>query len=132
VLGVVPLEVLDRPVARVGRVLELLLDPQRQVVHEPQLRARVARRVERLVAPLHEPLGLREGALLLQVRGGGHEEHLGLDVLRAELAVLDLRHVLPERRRLDLGELADDEPLELGQRAAVQPGVGEPTPGSGP
>ena len=61
-----------------------------QVVHEPQLRARVGRWLERLVAELDQALGVGEAALLLHVRGGGHQEHLGLDLLGPQLAGLNL------------------------------------------
>ena len=51
--------------------------------------------------------------VLLGVRGGREEEHLGRDVLGAQLAGLDLRAVLPPRRALDQREVAHDEPVEL-------------------
>jgi hypothetical protein len=67
VLLVVPVEVLDGQSFCVRRVGVVRPDPLGEVVDEPQLAAGVARRLERLVAPLHEPLGVREGALLLDV-----------------------------------------------------------------
>ena len=59
-------------------------------------------------------------ALLLDVRGGGHQEDLGLDVLGAQLARAHLRRVLPEARRLEVGQVAHHEPLEVRQRAPLQ------------
>ena len=93
----------------------------------------VARRLDRLVAPLQQPLGVGERAVLLGVGGGGQQEHLGADVLRAHLARLDLRRVVPERRRLGLDEVAHHEPLELAPspRAAAPP-LAEPTAGFSP
>ena len=123
-LGVVPGEVDDRPVAAGLRARVVALDALEQVVHEPQLRARVARRVERLVVPLQQPLGVGEVAVLLHVRCGRHQEDLRLDVLRAQLARLDLGRVAPERRRLELGEVADHQPLQVGERAPLQARVG--------
>ena len=52
------------------------------------------RRLDGLVVPLQQPLGVGEGAVLLGVRGGGQEEDLGGDVLGAQLAGLDLRRVV--------------------------------------
>jgi hypothetical protein len=40
--------------------------------------------------PLQQPLGVGEGAVLLDVSGGREEEHLGADVLGAQLAGLEL------------------------------------------
>ena len=44
-------------------------------------------------------------------------------VLGAQLARLHLRRVAPESGGLDLGHVAYDQPLQLGQRAALKPGV---------
>jgi hypothetical protein len=87
---VVPGEVEHGPVARLARRREPLADQPPEVEEEPQLRAALARRLDRLLAPLKHPLGLGERAFLLDVRGGGHEEHLGLALLRHDLAGLDL------------------------------------------
>ena len=78
---VVPGEVLYRPVHLVGRSGQLLPDPAAEVVGEPQVAAHVPGRLDRLVVPLQHPLGVGERAVLLGVRGGGQEEHLGADVL---------------------------------------------------
>ena len=50
-----------------------------------------------------------------------------------QLAGLDLGRVLPEARRLGLGQVAHDQPLQLGRaRAAVGPRSASRRPGSGP
>ena len=91
-------------------------------------------RVERLVAPLQEPLGVREVALLLDVRGGRHQEDLGLRCPPcAARPTRTSGESLPEARGLDLGEVAHDEPLELRRaRAACSPACCEPTAGFWP
>jgi hypothetical protein len=66
------------------------------VVHEPQLRAAVAARLDGLLAPLQQALRVGEGALLLDVGRRGQEEDLGGDVGRRDLAGLDLGRVAPE------------------------------------
>jgi hypothetical protein len=48
-------------------------------VHEPRVAARIARRIDALLAPLDETLRVGERALFLEMRGGGDEEDLGLD-----------------------------------------------------
>src|SRR5699024_6639694 len=62
---VVPGEVEDRAVPRVGRAAELLADAAPELVHELEVAAGVVRRFHGLIAPLHHPLGLGEGAGLL-------------------------------------------------------------------
>ena len=117
---VVPREILDRLVARVVGVGELLADDPAEVVVEPELGAAVALGVDRLVMPLEQPLRVREGAVLFDVRRSRHEEDLGGDLLRHELAGLDLGRVVPPRCRLDLDEVADDEPVELREGEPVR------------
>ena len=104
----------------------------REVVHEPELGPRVARRLERLVAELQEPLRVREAARFLDVRSRGHQEHLGLNVLGAQLTRLHLRRVTPEGGGLDLGHVAHHEPLDLRERPPLQPACCEPTAGFWP
>ena len=110
---VLPAQRLDQLVARVLRVGELLLDAPPEMEVEPQLGTAILLRLGRLPVPLQQPLRVRERAVLLRVRRRGQEEHLGRDLLRAQLSRLDLRAVVPVRRRLDLDEVADDEPVEL-------------------
>ena len=117
---VAPVQLLHRLVARVRRRRQPLLDHPAQVVEEPQVRALVAGRLDRLLPPLDHALGLGERALLLHVRGGGEEEHLRAARLGADLAGLDLRRVLPERGALDHGEVADDHPVEVRHAQALQ------------
>src|SRR5581483_1035881 len=81
---VVPGEVLDGLVAGVGAAGVESLEPDPKVIHEPQVGAAVARRLDDLVVPLDEPLGVGEGALLLTRQRGGQEEYLTLAVVVAE------------------------------------------------
>ena len=118
--GVVPGEVEDRPVALVGRPGQPFADHEAEVVEEPQLGAAVPRWLDRLLAPLQHPLGLGEGALLLHVGGGRHQEDLGGALLRHDLAGGHLGGVLPEGRALDLEEVAHDEPVEVGHAEALR------------
>ena len=77
-------------------------------------------RLDRLPMPLQKPLRVRERPVLLRVRGGGEEEHLRRDLRRLQLPGFDLRRVVPERRRLDLRQVAHDEPVELRECKAVE------------
>ena len=70
--------------------------------------------------PLQQPVGVRERAVLLGVRGRGQEEDLRRDLVGAQLARLDLRRVAPERRALGLDEIAHDEPLQLREGEALE------------
>ena len=117
---VLPAERLDQRVARVVGVGELLLDQPPEVEVEPELRARVALRLDRLPVPLEKPLGVRERPVLLGVGRRRQEEDLGRDLLGLQLSGFDLRRVVPEGRRLDLDDVADDEPVELREREPVR------------
>ena len=70
-LAVVPGERLDRPVLEILGVGVGLLQAAAEVVHEPQVGAAVALRLDRLVVPLEHPLGVGERTVLLGVRCGG-------------------------------------------------------------
>ncbi len=94
------------------------------MVDEPEVAAAVAVRRHRFVMPLQHPVGVGEAAGLLGVRRGREEEDLGSDVRGCQLAGLDLRAVLPPRRRLDQVEVADHEPVQLGHPQALHPRVG--------
>ena len=87
-------------------------------------RARVALRLLGGVMPLQQPLRVRERPVLLDVRGGGEEEHLGGDVLGAHLARVDLGAVLPPGGALDQREVAHDQPLEVGHADPLHAVVG--------
>ena len=100
--------------------MELLADDAAEVVREPEIRATITRRFHGLVTPLQQPLRVGERAELLGVRGGRQQEHLGADVRGLELTALDLGRVVPERRRLDLVQVAHDQPVEARQRAPMQ------------
>ena len=115
-----PRQVEERPVLRVVRVLQPLAEHAAEVVVEPELGAAVVLRLDGLEVPLQQPLRIRERAVLLDVRRRRHEEDLCPDLAGLQLARLDLRAVVPERRRLDLDEVADDEPVELREREPVR------------
>ena len=117
---IVPAQRLDQRVSLLDRVLELLLDHPAEVEVEPEIRAAIVLRLRRLVVPLQQALRIRERAVLLGVRSSGQEEDLGRDLLGLELARLDLRAVVPERRGLDLDQIAHDEPVELREAEPVR------------
>ena len=74
-------------------------------------------------------MGIGERSVLLRVRRGGEEEHLGLDVLRPELAAGDLRCVAPELRGLGGCEVADYDPLRRAEALSVKGSVHRPDGG---
>jgi hypothetical protein len=51
------------------------------VEREPKLAPAIARRLDRLVVPLQQPLRVRKGAVLLGVGRARKEENLGRNVL---------------------------------------------------
>ena len=75
---VVPGELEQRLVPRVGRAGVQLLEPLAEVVDEPGVGAAVAGRVEGLVVPLEQPLRVGEAAVLLRRGGRRDEEDLRL------------------------------------------------------
>ena len=133
VLGVVPVRFTIGQSRSACRARVVRLHALEQVVHEPQLRAGVAGRVERLVAELDQPLRVGERARLLDVARGGHQEDLGLDVLGLQLAARDLGRVAPEAsptrsRRGRARRATSGSPA----RAAAGRRASSRRPGSGP
>lgn len=98
----------------------LLLQAAAEVMNEPGLAPRIARRVDRLVVVLDQTLSVCEGAFLLGDAGRREEKDLRLDLLRDELAGSDLGRVVPERRRLRLDHIAYDKPAKLRERSALE------------
>ena len=92
-------------------------------------RAAVAGRFDRLVVPLHQPLGVgEEPSFSASARPG--EEDFGLDRPRAGWP-LDLRAVLPERGRLGLERRAPPASRASAARA-TDAAFGPPTAGFWP
>ena len=90
---------------------------------EPAFAPTIARRVDRFLAPLQQPLRVREGAFFFRVTGGGKKENLGLDLVGLQFAAFDLGRVIPERSRLDFDHVADDKPFQARERFAFEPRV---------
>ena len=112
-LRIKPGERLDTAVATVRAVGVERLQALAEMVDEPEIGTAVARCVQHGVVPLHQPVGVGDRAVLLAGQGGREEEHLGLDVLRPRLALLDEAALLPEIRRLGHRHVADDQEVEL-------------------
>ena len=106
---VVPGHGLYELVARLFGVLVELLDPAPQMVDEPGVAPRVARRLDGLVVPLQHALGLGEGAVLLGDERRGDEE----DLRGALLGVYALH--LPGGGGLYLVGVEDHEPVQVPQ-----------------
>ena len=123
VVLVVEEQMLEPHVAGGGAVGVQALETAPELVGEPDVGAAVARRLGRLVVELQHALRVGEGALGLRHLGRREEEDLGLDVGRLDLAALDLRRVLPERRALVQPVVLDDQPLELAHPRPLELGV---------
>lgn len=121
--GVVPGQIQQRPVPLVGRAGQPLPDPLAEFVEELQFALALSRRLDGLVPPLHQSLCLREGSGLLHVRGGGQEEHLGLDLLGFQFPGGDFGPVLPPGGRFDQVEVAHHQPLEMRHAQPLHPAV---------
>ena len=72
---------------------------------------------------LDKSLSIGEAAGDLGDLSGRKQEDLGLDVFRADLAVLHLRRGVPEGRALDFEIIFDHQPVQLAERLALQAGV---------
>ena len=88
-----------------------------------QVRAGVGRWLDRLEAPLQQPLRLGEGAFLLGVVRRREEEDLRADLVGLHLAGSDLGAVLPPRRGLDQVEVTNHQPLEVRHPLALHAAV---------
>ena len=107
-------------VLRPGRIPIECLEPQPEVIDEPQVGPSVTGRIDRLVVKLQQPLRVGEGAILLGRSGRGQQEDLGLDIGWLP----SLRCGIPEGRGLRLIEVDGDQPIELRQGPALEAGVG--------
>ncbi len=100
-----------------------LLEAASQIVNEPGLRAGGAGRVNGLVMPLHQPLGVGVGAILLGCDRCRKQKDLRLDVRGPHLSASDFGSVVPERCGLRLEQVTDHQPVEVGERPAGEVGV---------
>src|SRR3546814_10513341 len=112
-LRVVERDVTDRLVAFLRAVGVERLQPLAEVIHEPQLGAAVARPIDDLVVPLHQPMGIGEGALLFAGKLRRHEEDLRLDLLRPQLAVANRMALRTEIGTPDLVGVALPQTVEF-------------------
>ena len=76
-------------------------------------RTRVARWLDRFLAPLEHALRLRERAFLFRVTGGGEKENFRFDLFRSQFAPLDFGRVVPKCRAFDLDHVAHDQPFQF-------------------
>ena len=83
--------------------------------------SRFAVGTNRAMEPLDPAAGVRLRAIPLEGARRGEEEDLGLHILRVDSWVADL---LPDRCRLALVEVVDDQEVELPHRLPLEPGVG--------
>ena len=120
---IIPRERIQPRIARPRILPRFFLDATPQVVHKPGVAASVARRFHRLIPVLQQALRVGEGTVLLRGAGGREEEHLGRNVLRRQFAALHLRRIEPEGSGFNLHHVSDYQPLQLRQRAALQPSV---------
>ncbi len=74
---IIPSKRAETGIARMGILLHSFLEAPSQVVHEPNFTARIARRIDRLVAILQKPLGVGEGSRLFSGARCREHEYLG-------------------------------------------------------
>ena len=86
-------------------VVPVEAEPVRDLLDDPQVLPRIARRIDRLAAHLHQPVGVGEGAGLLGKRAG-REDHVG------------------QVRRFGQEDVLHDQMIERGQRFARMVRVG--------
>src|SRR5437588_6656608 len=119
-----PRQSMKSRIARSRIILCAFFDTAPEVVHEPNLAARVAGRVRTFITKLQQPLRVGEGSIFFSSAGGGKQEYFGSYGFRGQFSGLSLRRVVPERRCLSLHHVAHDEPFQLGQSFAFQAAVG--------
>ena len=120
---ILPGQRLNRPIARQGAVGVELLQPAAEMEDEMQVRAAVARRLERRIVPLHQPLGVGDRAVLLAGQCRRQQEHLGPDLRRLAFAALDQAPLAPEIGGFHERHVAHDQPFELAEPDLGQVGV---------
>src|SRR5438105_14078452 len=100
-------------------LLTFLLQPPTEVIHEPGLTARIARRLDSLITILQHALGVSERAFLLSRSRGGKQKYFRCDRIRRKFATLDLGRVIPERGSLCFDHVSNHQPLQLGESGTL-------------
>ena len=88
------------------------------------LAARIARRIDRLVAKLQQTLRIGEGSVFLGVPAAGNRKTSVPIVFGLKFAAFDFRRVVPERSGLRLDHVAHDQPFQLRHSFALQAAIG--------
>ena len=123
VFGIPPVERAQRLVHRVVRSLGLGDEPLGELVDEPRLALGVAGRLDGLFAPLEQALGVGERPLLFDVRAAG---------IRKTSVAMSSVFISPRSisgaayqndARLDLHQIAHDEPFHPRERLPLEPRV---------
>ena len=120
---VIPGDLLQRQITGISGIAQTLLNLLAQLVEEPQVTLGVTWRRCRLETPLQHSLGLGEGTGLFHVGCRRHQENLGTDIFGLELAVFNLRRILPERGSLNLLEIAHNQPFKRCQATALHAAI---------
>ncbi len=123
VCGVIPGEIEQRAIFRIGGCCVQLAQPAAQMIDEVQFTARIARRFDRFMMPLQQALRIGEAAFLFSVRCGREEEDFGSDVFGFDLATPMLGRVFPELRRLDHRQIAHHAPFQIAHSLALHRGM---------
>ena len=79
VFRIPPIERAQRFIERIVRLFRFGDQAQRELMHEPRFGSRVARRIDRFLAPLQHALRLRERAFLFRVTGRGKKKNFRFD-----------------------------------------------------
>src|SRR5690242_7351589 len=110
---VIPDEMLKSLIPRRSRWCVELLRAFAVIVVEPGVGPAIGGRLGGFVIRLQQALRVGESAVELTNLGGGEEKDFGLDVRGLDLAILDLRRMLPERGGLREPVVFHDQPVEL-------------------
>jgi hypothetical protein len=121
VFRIPPIECAQRFIERIVGLFRFGDQAQSELMHEPRLGARVARRIDSFLAPLQHALRLCEGAFPFGMTRRWKKKNLRFDVLCAKLVALNLGRITPERRRLDFDHLSNDF-----ESKPISDGIGSP------
>src|SRR6266481_7238649 len=90
VFGIPPIECAQGFIERIVGLFRFGDQAQSELMHEPCLGARVARRIDSFLSPLQHALCLCEGAFLFGMTRRWKKEDFCLDLFRLQFAVLNL------------------------------------------
>ena len=121
---IIPGEIENGPVFRLGGARVQFLQPLAQMKDEMEFAARIAGRIDRFVVPLQQALRIGETAVFFRVRGGRKEEDFGRDIFGATSPRSCSGETFQNSAVSIIGQIAHHAPFQVAQTLTLQGRIG--------